>query len=432
METRAYADLMFAFAAARLGDERLARTLMEGAARHLDATGDPAHQFLARAFQYRIGEALAGQIHQGRFSNELTAQLHALNLLNRYVADRLREQSRVLEPDFSPDPLHDWKRNDGLSRELSDLSQATHSERVIERLRTLLDELRPRFNGNRRDLSILYGALCLEWQSDSQSMECLIEKVYHLLQNMAAHPPVTVRNQDLEDYLQALVPLAIRRAVNIDRRDLVERFVSWIGLNSAQTRWFVALFPPCVAALCELEMDADLALLLDHVSERDLPPLTADAPREVVAFRLGEAAGRVYLGLPGGAEDTLRKGEEILAAGTGRSRENLKDFVGLACDYFHVFSLAPIDAWHERLSEHIRGLPNIPNTFTTSTHFSRFHLRISDTLALTYAPTALEPGRPSGSHPTRFGPDERDKRAQAIPSIRELVHEWIAELNALK
>ena len=62
-----YVDLMFAFGLAKLGESTAARDLMKQAGdKLLEPVGpkggpDPAHEFLCKAFAYRIENALQGQ-----------------------------------------------------------------------------------------------------------------------------------------------------------------------------------------------------------------------------------------------------------------------------------------------------------------------------------------------------------------------------------
>src|SRR6187402_3520094 len=103
MSTQAYVDLMFAWGHARLGDAETARRLVAEAERWLRRTGDRAHTWLLDAFIYRIEQAITNRPHQGLLPPELLDSLERIDedrrgMSCRYVVDRMRQSSRILEP----------------------------------------------------------------------------------------------------------------------------------------------------------------------------------------------------------------------------------------------------------------------------------------------------------------------------------------------
>src|SRR4051812_37126717 len=120
MSTRAYVDLMFAWGHARLGDAETARQLVREAAERLHPTpeaanSDPAHAWLLDAFTFRIEEAIAARPHGGPRPAGLARRRDAIDGQNRtnqssrrYVVDRLRQASRILEPSDEVDPYAPW------------------------------------------------------------------------------------------------------------------------------------------------------------------------------------------------------------------------------------------------------------------------------------------------------------------------------------
>jgi hypothetical protein len=109
MSTQAYVDLMFAWGHARLGDADAARGLVAEAANVLRPSQGEAHEWLLDAFTYRVEEAIAGHAHASSLPADLTDALTRADdwrnrISLRYVADRMRHLSRILEPDERVDP----------------------------------------------------------------------------------------------------------------------------------------------------------------------------------------------------------------------------------------------------------------------------------------------------------------------------------------
>ena len=131
-----YVDLMFAFGLAKLGrgdgrprpDERQARQQL------LEPVGpkggpDPAHEFLAKAFAWRIENALQGKPHTGPLPPEHDgpAGHHRRGAEHqagkRYIVDRLRQQSWILEPQERWTPTAAEKSSNDLQTALDEVGE---------------------------------------------------------------------------------------------------------------------------------------------------------------------------------------------------------------------------------------------------------------------------------------------------------------------
>ena len=133
--TRDYVDLIFAFAAARIGEQEESRRLRRGAASLADA--DPAHQILFAAFSWRIDEAEAGRPHGGPLPEPLARRLEGMDKMSRYVVDRLRKVSRILEPEVRANPYRFWgvhRETEGRMAHLQGQSNAEAFQREADRL----------------------------------------------------------------------------------------------------------------------------------------------------------------------------------------------------------------------------------------------------------------------------------------------------------
>jgi hypothetical protein len=147
MSTQAYVDLMFAWGHARLGDEATARRLVAEAEERLRPTGNRAHTWLLDAFTYRIEQAIANRPHEGALPPGLIESLKSIDddrrgPSRRYVVDRMRQASRILEPDAEIDPYLPWKRyGTRLQRQIAEVFESTSTDGSRGRLMTVLREV---------------------------------------------------------------------------------------------------------------------------------------------------------------------------------------------------------------------------------------------------------------------------------------------------
>lgn len=120
--TGAYVGFVVAYGAARLGRVEWARSLLASSVAGLDAN-DPIHGFLSAAYAARVGHALEGLPAETPLPAELSARLNALAKLDRYKVDRVRQCSKVLEPQERLDPIAAFHRGEADPRgpEFADL-----------------------------------------------------------------------------------------------------------------------------------------------------------------------------------------------------------------------------------------------------------------------------------------------------------------------
>ena len=145
--TGLYADLMFAYAFARLGESGLGHKVAQDAQEKM-AKRDDVHVWLIHAFEFRILEALEGKHGGERLPTEMLNTLEAADRLARYKIDRMREHSHILEPHEKIDPYRRWHGAyaDDLSRELALLMDVNDRGKLTTRLQRLLapkDKNRP-------------------------------------------------------------------------------------------------------------------------------------------------------------------------------------------------------------------------------------------------------------------------------------------------
>ena len=102
--TRAYVLFTFAYGFARLGESIPARELAQQATSLVNAK-DAIHGFLARAYAARVEQAIEGLAFETPLPNAIAAELTNLDQFSRFKVDRLRRESRILEPQERLDPF---------------------------------------------------------------------------------------------------------------------------------------------------------------------------------------------------------------------------------------------------------------------------------------------------------------------------------------
>src|SRR5262249_23654944 len=139
--TKAYIDLLFAYALARLGEHDASNELRFRATEVLLEEPEP-HKFLLKAFDHRIDEALHGRPTKGALPPQLMDDLDQVPRLERSAVDRMRSFSRILEPDTKLDPYRHWgARISDLDKALADLADVFDRQEVSDRVTELLKEV---------------------------------------------------------------------------------------------------------------------------------------------------------------------------------------------------------------------------------------------------------------------------------------------------
>src|SRR5262249_48365452 len=142
--TGAYADLLFAFVLARLGEttecEKLSRRAQDALRER-----DTVHSWLRQADDFRLREAVEGKAQAAQLPEELLRGLEAMSQMDRYRIDRRRTHCRILELHEKIDPYRHWtgRYADDLGRELALLADVRDRGELAARLKGLLQEVGP-------------------------------------------------------------------------------------------------------------------------------------------------------------------------------------------------------------------------------------------------------------------------------------------------
>ena len=121
---------------------------------------DDAHGFLSKAYEYRIKQALEGKRHAGPLPTEELQTLEIMDRLLRYVVDRLRKHSFILEPDERINPYRHWgARISEFEKALAELTDVTDRQEVVNRVERMLRDVPKGAKGAEPRARVLRAAL---------------------------------------------------------------------------------------------------------------------------------------------------------------------------------------------------------------------------------------------------------------------------------
>jgi hypothetical protein len=387
--TGAYTDLIFAFGLARL-EEKDAVEALTGCARAELLSGDAAHRFLLRAFEFRIQQVLHGRPHTGPLPVELLHSLEKMDRLLRYVVDRMRRHSSIVEPDNRINMYRHWgARFSEFERGLAELSDQAETEQFEQLTRDLLAqaEQSPAPDNRLRVLRVALNAAALTRADFARD---LLEQV------LAGLQPPHATHDDLIDRV-TLLGLALAVADRFGFPGYRDPLLGWVrgllkthGINdclmllttltrSSGGLWKrLRTWPGLEELLTEITTLAsrNLAALLVP------PPAQLDArlQRDWTLLRvLVEAAGGWYaLGQVERAEQLLEAGRQALLTQDLPPRSRTE----LVCVYAAALGQAPPARVQARLAELFTHLQGVRDTYTTASHFSISRVDVVEAVVL--------------------------------------------------
>lgn len=417
-------DLMFAFAFATIGDPATAHKLIEGARKVLEVpipdgenprawqalTAALVSNFLFKAFKYRVDQALAGKSHSGPQSGEVLDErerivrtggagpVNSPHKLAVYVIDRFREQSRIVEPQESPDPYADWtKHGDRLKRELAALHDIREPVLLVERIRNLyrdgisdkpLEEVR---------FDVLHEGLPLAprvGETFVMEMLALVPAALEAATGAANESPALPKKQG------ELLERALFLAGHYNRpdvvRSLVNHFVAVVRSKAEVVRFKLinVVTRQCLRSLTRLgltnEIDRFLTQLqgevLSGASLNDLRKMYAARPEQwgaALQTLLNIAGGWLSFGLAERAKPIVEEARRELLP-PNASVLQPKDFTELARAYVAALGSGQAESGFRAMIELFSNLDprKISNTWTTAQFYSRFHLNLVEDAVL--------------------------------------------------
>ena len=426
-----FADLFFAFAFAKLGETIPTRKLLDDARRVMDrpvpppanSPYDPAvtaavvRNFLFRAFGYRVEQAALGKPHAGQMPADLVAALNEIGTkggsgpannpykLAEYAIARMREQSRILEPQEKLDPYAViTKQGDALKKELYDLQAVRDPAKLTDRIRRLFREAS---QGGGKPADVQFLILHETLQLAPRVGEAFTVELLNLVPaSLAAHAPplaspeATTEPSDTPKKQAELLERALFLAGHYDRPDIVRKLVAQFSdmlhkkKEEARFKLINVVAGQCLRNLKKLglrdEIDRFLSRLQGEVLQgSSLPDLRvkyAEKPETwgtVLQTLLNLAAGWLSYGLTEQATPILDAARNELLGAAG-SKLPSKDYSELAQVYVTALGQGPADGGLVRMTELFTRMDpkKITNTWTTAPYYSRLHLNVIEKTVL--------------------------------------------------
>jgi hypothetical protein len=400
--TAEYIDLLFAFGLARLNEVDASRRLLQRASAVLSLEDD-SHQILLAGFRYRVEQALAGRPHSGPLPAEQHEYLELLSkgkkenhgVEARYIVDRMRKVSRVLEPDQQINPYrHYTSRTDGdLTRELALLPDVIDGKEVEARVLQLLRKPPKGASGQRAQ--IVRAGLDQAARVGEEFGRQLLDEVVRVYDALGKNDQTAATIAQAE-----LLEKALFVAAHFDRSDqipplvtrferLVEAQAGGATMSDEEGVAVEALVAQCFRGLRKLgmrdEVDRLLTLMAGVILQgQPLSSLNA-RPDKAAALRalLHVAGGWYYFGRESRAEPVLQTARTALLGGEWAAKG--RDHTSLACAYAMTVGQAPVEYARRRLDELFEKLTDVRDTFTTNSYYSQSQIRVVEAVVLAVA-----------------------------------------------
>ena len=420
-----YADLMFAFGFASLGDHTTANALVEDARKLLEGPIPPGgtpqddqavcgavvRNFMFKVFRYRVELALNGQPFSGPLSEDVLAA--RANILQRggsgpvnnpyklaiYVIDRFREYSRIAEPQEKADPYADWSgHGDPMKRELAALSTVREPDKLTDRIRKLYKDGVTGRPLEEVQFYVLHEGLPLAGRVNEAFA---VELLAHVPSALHGGTGAATESPDLPKKQGELLERALYLAGHFNRVDIVKKlvddFTKLVHEKPEETRYKLinVVARQCLRNLRKLglrdEIDRFLTQLHKEVlrgqTTAELKKKYSSKPESwsaVLQTLLNLASGWLFLGLTDRAKPILDEARGELLGNNAISLQP-KDYTSLAQAY--VTALGQMQSSETGLAEMIRLFQKmdpkkITNTWTTAQYYSRFHLNLVEDVIL--------------------------------------------------
>ncbi len=413
----AFVDLFFAFTLARLGEPTQARqllaearTAMVGSIPRSETPNDPAvitaivRNFLFRAFQFRIDQALAEKPHGGPLDREILNALEDIGHksgsgpvnnpynLAKYSIDRMRKESWILEPHEKPDPYAGWtKLSDPLKKELVELPEIRNPSKLTERIWKLYSEGVKGKSLEEVQFHVVCEGLPLAARINEEFTLELLQRVPRALSvGFGAH----VVSAELPEKQGELLQRALLYAGHFNRVDivkqLVDEFVMLVHAKPEDVRFKLIniVAGQCLRSLKKIGLTDEFDRFLTQLQNEVLRARTLDQLRhhysakpelwgQVLQTLLNLAAGWLHFGLHEPARPILEEArQELLHQNTSTFSPQL--YTALARAYVSAIGQASPEIGLPWMMELFQRMDprKIPNTYTTAQHYSRLHLAL--------------------------------------------------------
>ncbi|MBY0459923.1 MAG: hypothetical protein K2V38_21615, partial [Gemmataceae bacterium] len=412
-------DLLFAFAVGKLGEATQAKKLLEDARKVLErpvpsswqdnkmfetVVSAVASNFVYKAFKYRVEQVLAGKPPTGQLSAEIVAELEELGnkaraggtnnpfLRGEYVIGRLREQSRILEPQERLDPYSYWTKNqDPLKKELAELHNIKDPNKLADKIRKLYKEGVGGKQIKEVQFHVLHEGLPLASLRVNEAFTVeLLSLVPAALQGSGGANEAP----DLPKKQGELLERAMFHAGHFNRDDIVKKlvddFTALVHSKPQEMKFKLinVVAGECMRSLKRLglsnEIDRFLTKLhtevLGGATTAELKKKHAAKPETwaaVLQTLLNLAGGWLHFGRQDRAEPILLEARNELLTSNAVSLQP-KDYTELARAYATALGQGNAETALVRMIELFKKMSpaKITNTWTTAQYYSRFHLNL--------------------------------------------------------
>jgi hypothetical protein len=374
--TDAYADLIFAFGLARLGEAGASSEVMKRARKALTDKGE-VHGFLLEAYSYRITQALARKPLSGLLPQPLLDTLKYMPDRVVAVIDRLRSSSRIVEPDQRISP---YRRYLALGRglaELDDMSDPTElANRVRKRLQGLPKESDPSLQ--REVLRVALDVAPRVGEEFAREVLDIALPADEAMPEPASPDALGERGMVLERALFVAGHFNQVEHIHV----LVRRFEHLLqtqrGSEAAQK--LEGLAGECFRGLRKLGMWDEIDRLLGQMATLVLDGRDVTAiDRASMPALLMVAAEWYFFGRDSAGEKVLRVARDMLT-----HDDPLPDLqqTKLACAYARAAAQAPVSIALKLLEEIFTEAKGVRDMFTSSTHFLVSQLELVESVVL--------------------------------------------------
>ena len=392
-----YVDLMFAFGLAKLGEATAAREMMDRATSKLLEKADPVHELLVKGFRHRIENALQGKPHAGPLPAELMARLETIDegrnnqASKRYVVDRMRQSSWILEPQERTVAYARWlKHGDELRKTLIELANVSDPRRLEDAIKKLLKSNHSAENR----LVIFAEAVPLAPRVGEEFAIAIIQQVPAAMESVSkvSGPPEHVAT--LGEFQRKALQRSLFLSAHFDRPELVQtlfdRFLQFLATRADDERHIAIneLAREALRSLRKLGLKDEINRFLRQVSDlivsgKSLPQLRIQAGKrwpDVLTALLALAEGWLFFGGIAEAKPFLDEARETIFGNSKVPKDKAiahLDLTKLVQAYVSALGQGPVDEALDRIEELFSNkLEKLPNSFTTNSHFSRLHLNI--------------------------------------------------------
>ncbi|MCZ2343163.1 MAG: hypothetical protein LC104_15425 [Bacteroidales bacterium] len=423
--TLGYLDLLFAFGVAKLGDSAQAEAFAASARGTFSTMKEEDRKivcdFLYQTFHERIEQAAQGQSASGAYSPALQARLD--EILTRgsptspdvaspyrmasYAIARMREQSRILEPQEKFDPYAIYQtQSDDLQKTLAGLPRESDPALIARKLRELFAKgITGRPLAESRFLVLLEGLSLASRVGESFSVELL-----DLVPGVMAGLPVSAKAiTDFSRKQGRLLERALFLAAHFDRRDilqqLTDQFVVQLRGRSDDQRYELinTVAGQCLRSLRKLGLRDEINRLLHQLQAEVLrgETLAQLKTRHAIRPEAWWKALQTLLHLAGGwlsfdlteqthlILDEARR--ELTTPLRGKSMPDpahlAQNYTRLAMAYVAALGHGPVEDGLARILELFQNMDptRVTYSFTTVRFYSRLHLNLIEEVVLSVA-----------------------------------------------